>query len=91
MSSANPPLTDGSPEDPAAVYARQVQAFRAHAMVFVVSISCIVGVNLLVNLDAGTTGDWSAWWARWAFFGSGAGVAVHGMVVRLNRPPEPGA
>ncbi len=46
----------------------------------------IFAVNLLTNLSAGIAGEWSAWWALWAFLGWRIGIAVHGLVVRLNRP-----
>lgn len=43
-------------------------------------------VNLVTNLSAGIAGEWSAWWSVWAFIGWSAGIAVHGLVVRLQRP-----
>lgn len=43
-------------------------------------------VNLLTNLSAGGASEWTAWWSAWAFLGWGIGIAIHGLVVRLNRP-----
>lgn len=66
-------------------YLEQQRAFRVHAAVFGGSMVMIVLVNLLVNLAAGVAGQWSAWWSLWALLGWGAGVAVHGAAVRLER------
>lgn len=67
-------------------YVQQLRVFYVHAAVFAGSMAVNIAVNLLVNLNAGIAGDWSAWWSLWALFGWGAGIAVHGLVVRLNRP-----
>ena len=67
-------------------YVDQLRAFYAHAAVFAGSMAVILAVNLFINLSAGIAGDWSAWWSVWALIGWSAGVAVHGLVVRLNRP-----
>lgn len=67
-------------------YVEQLRAFYAHAGVFVGVLIIVVTVNLLTNVSAGIAGEWSAWWSIWAFLGSGIGLAVHGFVVRLNRP-----
>ena len=66
-------------------FVRQRRAFRAHAAVFIGVMPVILLVNLLVNLAAGIAGEWSAWWSLWALVGWGAGVAVHGLAVRLAR------
>lgn len=73
-------------EEAARRYVEQLRAFYVHAGVFVAGMFVIVTVNLLTNLSAGTAGHWSAWWSVWALVGWGAGIAVHGLVVRLNRP-----
>jgi hypothetical protein len=67
-------------------YVEQVRVFYAHAVVFAASMTIMFAVNLLTNLTAGIARDWAAWWSAWAFIGWGAGIAVHGLVVRLNRP-----
>ena len=67
-------------------YVQQLQAFYVHAGVFAGGMVIIFLVNLFTNAAAGVTGDWQAWWSAWAFMGWGAGIAVHGLVVRLNRP-----
>jgi hypothetical protein len=67
-------------------YVGQLRAFYVHAAVFAASMTVIFAVNLLTNLSAGVAGEWSAWWSLWALLGWGAGIAVHGLVVRLNRP-----
>ena len=67
-------------------YVEQLRAFYVHAAVFAASMTVIFAVNLLTNLSAGIAGEWSAWWSLWALIGWGAGIAVHGLVVRLNRP-----
>ena len=65
---------------------QQLQAFYVHAGVFAGGMLIIFLVNLATNAAAGTTGEWSAWWSAWALIGWGLGIAVHGLVVRLNRP-----
>ena len=67
-------------------YVEQLRAFYVHAAVFAAGMTVIFAVNLLTNLSAGIAGEWSAWWSLWALLGWGAGIAVHGLVVRLNRP-----
>lgn len=70
----------------ARLHVRQLQAFYVHASVFAAGMAVIFLVNFATNLDAGIAGDWGAWWSIWAFIGWGLGIAVHGLVVRLNRP-----
>lgn len=70
----------------AKLYVRQLQAFYVHAGFFVCGMVLIIGVNLATNLAAGIADEWGAWWSVWAFLGWGLGIAVHGLVVRLNRP-----
>jgi hypothetical protein len=70
----------------AQLHVRRLQAFYIHAGVFAGGMVIIFLVNLLTNVAAGITGDWWAWWSAWAFIGWGLGIAVHGLVVRLNRP-----
>lgn len=72
-------------------YVEQLRAFYVHAGVFAVCMAIIFVVNLLVNLSAGTAGEWTAWWSLWALLGWGIGIAVHGVVVRLNRPSSASA
>lgn len=67
-------------------YVQQLRVFYVHAAVFAASMAINIAVNLLVNLSAGIAREWSAWWSLWALVGWGAGIAVHGLVVRLNRP-----
>jgi len=67
-------------------YVKQLQAFHIHAGVFAASMLINVIVNLTVNVSAGIADEWSAWWSLWALIGWGSGIAVHGLVVRLNRP-----
>ncbi|MDW3221103.1 MAG: 2TM domain-containing protein [Acidimicrobiales bacterium] len=73
-------------EEAARRYVEQLLAFHAHAGMFAIGVLVMFAVNLLTNLSAGLAGDWSAWWSAWALIGWGAGIAVHGLVVRLNRP-----
>ena len=79
------PATDER-EDAARRYVEQLRAFYVHAGVFAAGMLVIVTVNLLTNLSAGSAGEWTAWWSAWALLGWGVGIAVHGLVVRLNRP-----
>ncbi len=67
-------------------YVEQVQAFSVHAGVFTAGMVVIFVVNLATNVSAGIASEWSAWWSVWAFIGWGLGIAIHGLVVRLNRP-----
>lgn len=67
-------------------YVKQLHAFFIHAGVFTGGMVIIFVVNLATNLSAGIASDWRAWWSVWAFAGWGIGIAVHGLVVRLNRP-----
>ncbi|MFW2382883.1 MAG: 2TM domain-containing protein [Acidimicrobiales bacterium] len=73
-------------EEAARRYVQQLRVFYVHAAVFAGSMAINIAVNLFVNLSAGIAGEWSAWWSIWALIGGGAGIAVHGLVVRLNRP-----
>jgi len=73
-------------EEAARQYVEQLRAFYVHAGVFAASMLAIFAVNLLTNLSAGLVGELSAWWSAWALLGWGIGIAVHGLVVRLNRP-----
>lgn len=66
-------------------YVRGLRAFQVHAAVFAASMTLIIGVNAAVNANAGTLGQWSAWWSVWSLIGWGAGLTVHGLVVRLAR------
>ena len=76
----------GEREHAARLYVEQLRAFYIHACMYVIGMLVIFAVNLLTNLSAGIAGEWTAWWSAWAFLGWGLGVAVHGLVVRLNRP-----
>lgn len=67
-------------------YVEQLRVFYIHASVFAVGMIVIFVVNLAINLAAGLTGEWWAWWSGWALIGWGLGVAIHGLVVRLSRP-----
>lgn len=67
-------------------YVQQLQAFHVHASVFAGGMLIMFIVNLATNAAAGITGEWRAWWSAWALIGWGIGIAVHGLVVRLNRP-----
>lgn len=73
-------------EEAARKYVQQLRVFYVHAAVYAVSMAINIAINLLVNLNAGVAGDLSAWWSLWALLGWGAGIAVHGFVVRINRP-----
>lgn len=85
-----PPYADASADEErveaARQYVEQLKAFHVHAGVFAAGMVIIFVVNLFTNLSAGVAGEWSAWWSVWALLGWGAGIAVHGLVVRLNRP-----
>ncbi len=70
-------------------YPEQLRVLQAHAGVFLVGMAVIFGVNLTTNLMAGIAGSWSAWWSLWALIGWSAGLAIHGLVVWLNRPTSP--
>jgi len=67
-------------------YVEQLRVFYVHAGVAAASLTIIFAVNLATNLSAGLTSEWSAWWSSWAVIGWSSGLAVHGLVVRLNRP-----
>lgn len=67
-------------------YVRQLRAFYVHAGAFAAGMVIMFAVNLVTNLSAGTAGRFSAWWSVWALLGWGIGIAVHGLVVLLNRP-----
>ena len=71
----------------------QVQVFRAHAAVFVAGMVPMFLANLLTNLSAGIAGSWEAWWSAWALIGWSSGLAIHGLVLRLELSkgvtPEP--
>ena len=67
-------------------YVEQLHAFAIHAGVFTAGMVIILIVNFATNLSAGIAGEWQAWWSVWALAGWGIGIAVHGLVVRLNRP-----
>lgn len=73
-------------EQAARQYVEQLRAFYAHAGMFAMGMVVMFAVNLLTNLSAGIASEWTAWWSAWAFLGWGLGIAVHGLVVRLNRP-----
>ena len=73
-------------EESASRYVEQLRAFYVHAGVFASTMLVIFTVNLLTNLSAGIAGEWTAWWSLWALLGWSSGIAVHGLVVRLNRP-----
>ena len=73
-------------EEAAVLYVEQLRVFLAHAAAFGAGMVVMFMVNLATNVAAGITGHFSAWWSFWAFVGWGAGIAVHGLVVRLNRP-----
>lgn len=73
-------------EETARRYVEQLRAFHIHACMYAVGMLIMFAVNLLTNLSAGVAGEWAAWWSAWALLGWGLGIAVHGLVVRLNRP-----
>jgi len=73
-------------EQAARLYVDQLRAFYVHASMFAVGMLAMFSVNLLTNLSAGVASEWTAWWSAWAFLGWGIGIAIHGLVVRLNRP-----
>ncbi len=79
------PATDER-EEAARRYVEQLRAFYVHASIYAVSTFIMFAVNLLTNLADGVAGEWAAWWSAWALVGWGVGIAVHGLVVRLNRP-----
>lgn len=85
LDTPNPDTTPNSDTTAAAEAqrAKETQAFRIHAVVFAASMTLIIAVNLLTNLSAGTAGQWSSWWSLWALIGWGAGLTVHGLVVKL--------
>ena len=84
LSSIDQPVDER--EEAARRYVQQLRVFYVHAAVFAGSMAVNLAVNLFVNLSAGIAREWSAWWSIWALIGWGAGIAVHGLVVRLNRP-----
>jgi hypothetical protein len=67
-------------------YVQQLKALHLHAAVFAGSLVVIFLVNLATNAAAGIAGEWWAWWSAWVVIGWCPGIAVHGLVVRLNRP-----
>ncbi|MGI9584377.1 MAG: 2TM domain-containing protein [Acidimicrobiia bacterium] len=88
--SNNPPTASGNADDQrlqdAREYVHNLRAFYIHATVFAVSMVIIFIVNVAVNVAAGITDEWWAWWSVWVLLGWGLGVAIHGLVVRLSRP-----
>lgn len=67
-------------------WVHQLRVFYTHAGVAAATLTVIFAVNLVTNLAAGIADEWPAWWSVWALIGQSAGLAVHGLVVRLNRP-----
>lgn len=90
LTPAPTPRQDDTTEDrrveDAHLYVRQLKVFYVHASVFAGSMIVNFLVNLAVSLSAGIADEWRAWWSLWALIGWGAGITVHGLVVRLNRP-----
>ncbi len=91
MSNPTPPSsqldqTADERQDAARRYVEQLRSFYVHAAVFSAGMTAIFAVSLLTNLSSGIASEWSAWWSVWALIGWGAGIAVHGLVVRVNRP-----
>ena len=84
LSSIDQPVDER--EETARRYVQQLRVFYVHTAVFAGSMAINVAINLFINLQAGIADEWSAWWSIWALIGWGAGIAVHGLVVRLNRP-----
>lgn len=87
MSTTNPQADHGQTDDH--LHQHQRRAFRIHARLFTAVMVVIVAVNVATNAAAGLLGEVSAWWSIWAFLGWGAGVTVHGTVVRMARPEGP--
>lgn len=67
-------------------WVHQLRVFYAHAGGAAACLTIIFAVNLATNIPAGLTSEWSAWWSGWALIGWTPGLAVHGLVVRLQRP-----
>ncbi|MCP3853170.1 MAG: 2TM domain-containing protein [Actinomycetia bacterium] len=67
---------------------QQLRVFYVHASVAATGMVLIFIVNLATNVAAGITGEWWAWWSAWAFIGWSLALAVHGLVVRLDRPTQ---
>lgn len=67
-------------------WVHQLRVFYAHAGGAAACLTIIFAVNLATNLAADLTSEWSAWWSGWALVGWTPGLAVHGLVVRLQRP-----
>ena len=78
--------TDDQRREEARQYVQQLRVFYTHATVFAVGMVVIFVVNLAVNMAAGLTGEWWAWWSGWALIGWGVAIAIHGLVVRMSRP-----
>lgn len=72
-------------------YIGQLRVFYTHVWVFAIGMVIIFAVNLWVNLTAGLTGYWWAWWSGWALIGWGMGIGIHALVVRVNRPESLGS
>lgn len=81
--------TEESRVESARRFVQQQQAFSVHAGVFAGGMVIIFLVNLATHVAAGIAGEWWAWWSAWALIGWGLGIAIHGLVVRLNRPTRP--
>ncbi|MCP3935699.1 MAG: 2TM domain-containing protein [Actinomycetia bacterium] len=67
-------------------YVQKLRVFYIHAGVAATGMVLIFIVNLATNAAAGITGEWWAWWSAWAFIGWSLALAIHGLVVRLERP-----
>ncbi|MEM7284792.1 MAG: 2TM domain-containing protein [Actinomycetota bacterium] len=73
-------------EDAARRYVEHLRAFQVHTSMYALGMLIMFTVNLVTNLSAGIAGEWTAWWSLWALLGWSIGIAVHGLVVWLNRP-----
>lgn len=87
-SSTQPPQFGAGGKRASPNYDEQRLAWQVHAAVFAVGMAIMFVVNLAINLAAGIAGHWSAWWSLWSLLGWSIGVAVHGLVVWLNRPAK---
>ncbi len=79
-------LTEQQRVEAAQLYVKQLRVVYAHAQSFAVGTISLCAINLVVNLMAGIAGEWQAWWSLWSLLGWSIGLAVHGLVVRVNRP-----
>ena len=83
-----PPPTDTTDElrEAARLHLERRRTLVVHATVFTLSMVIVVVVNAAINVAAGISGNWWAWWSVLALIGWGIGIAIHGLAVWWSHP-----